>query len=79
MRQMRGTLAMVVISLFAVGALTLGARELLSQDAATVCPYSPPNVLGECVSPGQCQIDCVDAGGYQGTCSLGSNCCLCAL
>ncbi len=51
MRQMRGTLAMVVISLFAVGALTLGARELLAQDAATVCPYSPPNVLGECVSP----------------------------
>lgn len=79
MRRMRGTLAMVVISLFAVGALTLGARELLAQDAATVCPYSPPNVLGECISPEQCQQSCLAEGGYAGSCTLSSNCCLCAL
>jgi hypothetical protein len=70
---------MFVISIFTIGALGMGARELLAQDAATVCPYSPPNVLGECVSPEQCQATCQSFNGVEGHCTTSGNCCLCAL
>ena len=70
-------IAMIVVSLFAIGSLTFGARELLAESGATACMYAPPHQLGECSSQEQCQSACESWGGTEGDCSNG--CCGCRL
>lgn len=77
MQKIRRSFAAIMVSLFAVGALTFGASEVLAENAALACPYNPPAFLGECASQDECQTACVTAGGIQGSCTGG--CCRCFL
>ncbi len=67
---------MLVVSLFAVGALTFGASEVLAANSATTCIYNPPHELGECSSELECDTWC-DFYNGEGDCSTG--CCGCML
>lgn len=77
METMKSRLAMLIVSVFAVGALTFGASELRAENAASQCIYNPPHELGECSSEKECQAMCVAAGGVDGDCITG--CCGCVL
>lgn len=78
MQRVKKNLARIVVSLFAIGALTFAADQALAEDAATACPYNPPVYLGECASQTECQNACVNAGGIEGRCGT-DGCCRCFL
>lgn len=74
MQRMKSSIAMLIVSLFAVGALTFGASELLAANAASACFINPPSELGECSTDRQCQEMC-DV--YNGTGDCANGCCGC--
>lgn len=76
MRKHGTRFAMLAVALFAMGALTFGATEVLAKDAKTACWYDPPNMLGECSSQTECQAMCDE---YSGTGDCRSGCCDCML
>lgn len=74
MQKIRSSFSILVLSLFAVGAITFGASEVFAANAATTCMINPPSELGECSTEEQCQAMC-DVYGGTGDCQTG--CCGC--
>jgi hypothetical protein len=79
MQQMKGKVLALLVSVFAVAALTFGASQLGAESAATTCPYDPPHQLGYAADEGTCHRMCDDAGGATGLYNSGTGCCGCAL
>ena len=59
-------------------ALSFGASQAVGQmGTQRSCPWDPPDHLGECESPTQCNTLCVEEyDGYVGLCDQ-NNCCGC--
>jgi len=75
MQDIWNRLAKLGLTLFAVGALTFGASEVLAANASSQCIINPPSELGECSSEEQCDAMCRAVGGVDGDCQTG--CCGC--
>ncbi len=72
---------MLVVSLFAIAALSFGASEAMAADPSMTCMVNPPTELGECISKVSCDNRCKAVGGPEamGVCSGFENCCGCFL